>query len=104
MASFGTALNLTYCDVYRKVQLPRKPPQGIEGTGDNRDNGETFSLFPLSALFAMDPTMHPLFNEAAGITHDVIGAAIEVHKDKGQDYFTLLPPVQGPFFCNVGVQ
>lgn len=27
--------------------------------------------------------MHPLFLQASGITHDVIGAAIEVHKDKG---------------------
>ena len=27
--------------------------------------------------------MHPLFTRASGITHDVIGAAIEVHKDKG---------------------
>ena len=27
--------------------------------------------------------MHPLFHRAAGMTHDVIGAAIEVHKDKG---------------------
>jgi GxxExxY protein len=27
--------------------------------------------------------MHPLFEQAAGITHDVIGAAIEVHRDKG---------------------
>jgi len=27
--------------------------------------------------------MHPLFPKASGITHDVIGAAIEVHKDKG---------------------
>ena len=27
--------------------------------------------------------MHPLFARASGITHDVIGAAIEVHKDKG---------------------
>ena len=27
--------------------------------------------------------MHPLFNQASAITHDVIGAAIEVHKDKG---------------------
>ena len=27
--------------------------------------------------------MHPLFSQASGITHDVIGAAIEVHKDKG---------------------
>jgi len=26
--------------------------------------------------------MHPLFKKASGITHDVIGAAIEVHKDK----------------------
>jgi GxxExxY protein len=27
--------------------------------------------------------MHPLFLQAAGMTHDVIGAAIEVHQDKG---------------------
>ena len=27
--------------------------------------------------------MCPLFAQASGITHDVIGAAIEVHKDKG---------------------
>ena len=27
--------------------------------------------------------MHALFPSADGITHDVIGSAIEVHKDKG---------------------
>ena len=27
--------------------------------------------------------MHPLFSQATGLTHDVIGAAIEVHRDKG---------------------
>lgn len=27
--------------------------------------------------------MHWLFSRASGMTHDVIGAAIEVHKDKG---------------------
>ena len=27
--------------------------------------------------------MHPLLTLASGITHDVIGAAVEVHKDKG---------------------
>ena len=27
--------------------------------------------------------MHPLFPQASGMTHDVIGSAIEVHKDKG---------------------
>ena len=27
--------------------------------------------------------MHPLFTKASEMTHDVIGAAIEVHKDKG---------------------
>ncbi|WP_372721461.1 GxxExxY protein [Novipirellula sp.] len=27
--------------------------------------------------------MHSLFEKASGLTHDVIGAAIEVHKDKG---------------------
>jgi GxxExxY protein len=29
------------------------------------------------------PAMHPLFTPASNLTHDVIGAAIEVHKDKG---------------------
>ena len=28
-------------------------------------------------------TMHPLFPQASELTHEVIGAAIEVHKDKG---------------------
>ena len=41
------------------------------------------SLFSQSPLFAKDSTMHPLFAQAAGMTHDLIGAAIEVHKDKG---------------------
>ena len=27
--------------------------------------------------------MHPLFKQASALTHDVIAAAIEVHKDKG---------------------
>ncbi len=27
--------------------------------------------------------MHPLFNQAAGLTETLIGAAIEVHRDKG---------------------
>ena len=27
--------------------------------------------------------MHSLFSQASGMTHDTIGAAIEVHKDKG---------------------
>jgi len=27
--------------------------------------------------------MHPLYHQASGTTHDIIGAAIEVHKDKG---------------------
>lgn len=27
--------------------------------------------------------MHPLFNKAAGLTQSIIGAAIEVHRDKG---------------------
>ena len=27
--------------------------------------------------------MHPLFQQATGLTHDVIGAAVEVHRDKG---------------------
>jgi hypothetical protein len=27
--------------------------------------------------------MHPLFNKANGLTGEIIGAAIEVHRDKG---------------------
>ena len=27
--------------------------------------------------------MHSLFSKASGLTHDIIGSAIEVHKDKG---------------------
>ena len=27
--------------------------------------------------------MHPLFNKASGLTEQIIGAAIEVHRDKG---------------------
>ena len=44
---------------------------------------EINSLFPLSTLLSKEPAMHPLFAQAAGMTRDVIGAAIEVHKDKG---------------------
>ena len=37
-----------------------------------------------SVCFALKgPGMHPLFTQASGMTHDVIGAAIEFHKDKG---------------------
>ena len=31
--------------------------------------------------------MHPLFSRASGLTHDTIGAAIEVHMDKGPGLF-----------------
>jgi hypothetical protein len=44
------------------------------------------TLFSPSALFpptGKDSAMHSLFAQASGLTHDVIGAAIEVHKDKG---------------------
>ena len=41
------------------------------------------TLFPLYSLFSIGFVMHPLFTQASGITHDVIGAAVEVHKDKG---------------------
>ena len=34
--------------------------------------------------------MHPLFSQASGMTHDVIGAAIEVHKDKGPGLLELI--------------
>ncbi len=44
---------------------------------------EMNSLVPLPALLLKGPNVHPRFPQAAGMTHDVIGAAIEVHKDKG---------------------
>ena len=34
--------------------------------------------------------MHSLFSKASGLSHDVIGSAIEVHKDKGPG---LLEPI-----------
>jgi hypothetical protein len=35
--------------------------------------------------------MHPLFAQASGLTHNVIDAAIEQHKDKGLGRARLLP-------------
>ncbi len=40
-------------------------------------------LFLRSSPFSKPLSVHPLFTQASGITHDCIGAAIEVHKDKG---------------------
>ena len=44
---------------------------------------EVISLFHSVISVSKGSTMHPLFPRASGITHDVIGAAMEVHKDKG---------------------
>jgi GxxExxY protein len=41
-----------------------------------------FSVFFVTSI-RKGPKMHPLFAQASALTHDVIGAAIEVHKDKG---------------------
>jgi len=44
------------------------------------------ALFSLCTLFPPDgkgPAMHSLFHQASALTHEVIGAAIEVHKNKG---------------------
>ena len=49
---------------------------------EETETTEKLSLFPLFSLFAKDLAMHPLFAQASGMTHDIIGAAIEVHKDK----------------------
>jgi hypothetical protein len=58
--------------------------EGIDGTGGNKDNRERViaSVFFVFSV-CEGATMHPLFPQASGLTHDVIGAAIEVHKDKG---------------------
>ena len=55
---------------------------GIDGTGGNRDNRGNFFV---SSVYSVSKVaiMHALFPQASAITHDVIGAAIEVHKDKG---------------------
>src|SRR2546421_4517499 len=39
-------------------------------------------LFPRFSPVEISP-MHPLFEQASGLTESVIGAAIEVHRDKG---------------------
>jgi len=44
---------------------------------------EILSVSSVTSVLRKDQVMHPLFLQASGITHDVIGAAIEVHKDKG---------------------
>ena len=42
------------------------------------------NVFPfLSSLFFELKTMHPLFEQASNLTETIIGAAIEVHRDKG---------------------
>jgi len=53
-----------------------KEQEATETTEERVSVSSVFSVFNELA-------MHPLFAQAAGITHDVIGAAIEVHKDKG---------------------
>jgi hypothetical protein len=61
--------------------------EGIDGTGGNEDNGvraiaSVFFVFFVTSVCER-ATMHRLFPQASGLTHDVIGAAIEVQKDKG---------------------
>jgi GxxExxY protein len=43
------------------------------------------SVFSVSFVSSVckGTAMHPLFAQASALTHDVIGAAIEVHRDKG---------------------
>ena len=50
-----------------------------------QESTEITEIFSVSSAIK-DRDMHPLFLQASGITHDVIGAAIEVHKDKDLDY------------------
>ncbi len=40
-------------------------------------------MFLVLSVFYEAYDMHPLYSKASSLTHDVIGAAIEVHKDKG---------------------
>ena len=73
-------------DQFSKASQGEIRNKGIDGPEGNRDNAErccsVFSVF-LCSLFGKARTMHPLFSQASGLTHDAIGAAIEVHKDKG---------------------
>src|SRR5580765_4808689 len=50
-----------------------------------RGHGPVYSVFSVYFVSSIckGPAMHPLFARASNLTHDVIGAAIEVHKDKG---------------------
>jgi hypothetical protein len=69
-------------------------PEMLDGSGGNGDNrvylgSLRFSLFPHSERCHM----HPLFPRASGMTHDVIGSAIEVHKEKGPGLLESVQPI-----------
>ena len=49
---------------------------------ESTEKTETFSVSSVYSV-SLEQVMHPLFLQASAITHDVIGAAIEVHKEKG---------------------
>ena len=59
---------------------PQRPLQGLNEQEAAETTENVSSLF-LNLRKAS--AMHPLYNRGAEITHGVIGAAIEVHKDKG---------------------
>ena len=66
----------------RSIQgATRSACPGIDGTGGNGDNRGDFFVASVISV-SKGSTMHPLFPRASGITHDVIGAAMEVHKAK----------------------
>ena len=59
--------------------LLRIEQEQTERTEKNRRKKSLLSLFPPVKFRAM----HPLYQRAAGLTETIIGAAIEVHRDKG---------------------
>ena len=53
-------------------------------TGGNRGNGERiFYKNSVVSVNSCEMAMHPLFKKASKLTETIIGAAIEVHRDKG---------------------
>src|SRR5207248_11748290 len=70
----------------RRRRRANKAPQSTHQkslTGANRENGDEKQTSVSSVSSFLTHPVHPLFEKASGLTETIIGAAIEVHRDKG---------------------